>query len=179
MRAGAVAAALLLVPTRLAAQAVPTFMTSVETVYVDVFVTRDGGPVPGLTPGDFEVRDNGVKQEVTLARLEGVPIVAVLAFDVSGSVVGEGLEDLRPFDPGDFARSFTRVHVGWPREERQARKRGHDVPEFLLRAERHDPDEGISESLLAIFPAEPACLSHGDGGHGGRGGVQHVNPGDS
>ena len=95
MRTGAVAAALLLVPVLLAAQPVPTFMTSVETVYVDAFVTRDGGPVPGLAATDFEIRDNGVKQEVTLARLEEVPIVAVLAFDVSGSVVGEGLEDLR------------------------------------------------------------------------------------
>ena len=95
MRARVVAAGLLLVPALLAAQPVPTFMTSVETVFVDVFVTRDGGPVSRLAAADFEVRDNGVKQEVTLASLEEIPIVAVLAFDASGSVVGERLEDLR------------------------------------------------------------------------------------
>jgi Ca-activated chloride channel family protein len=95
MRAVPVAAGLLLLPALLAAQPTPTFTTSVEAVYVDVFVTRDGGPVPGLAAADFEVRDNGVRQEVTLASLEEVPIVAVLAFDVSGSVVGERLEDLR------------------------------------------------------------------------------------
>ncbi len=95
MRAGAVVAGLLLVPAPLTAQPAPTFMTSVEAVYVDVFVTRDGRPVPGLGAADFEVRDNGVKQEVTLAHLEEVPIVTVLVFDTSGSVVGARLEDLR------------------------------------------------------------------------------------
>ena len=95
MRAKGVGAGLLLVTAPLAAQPVPTFMTSVEAVYVDVFVTRDGAPISGLAAADFEVRDNGVKQEVTLARLEEVPIVAVLAFDASGSVVGERLQDLR------------------------------------------------------------------------------------
>jgi VWFA-related protein len=95
MRAAAVVAGLLLVPAPLAAQAVPTFTTSVEAVYVDVFVTRDGRPVPGLAAADFEVRDNGDKQDVTLASLEEVPIVAVLVFDTSGSVAGARLEHLR------------------------------------------------------------------------------------
>lgn len=95
MRAEALAAGLLLAPALGAAQPVPTFSTSVETVYVDAFVTHDGGPVRGLAAADFEVRDNGVKQEVTLASLEDVPIVAVLAFDASGSVAGANLEDLR------------------------------------------------------------------------------------
>ena len=95
MRAAAVAAGLVLVPSSLSAQPVPTFTTSVEAVYVDVFVTRDGRPVAGLATADFEVRDDGVKQDVTLARLEEVPIVAVLVFDASGSVAGARLDDLR------------------------------------------------------------------------------------
>jgi VWFA-related protein len=95
VRAVAAAAGLLLVAGPLAAQQVPTFRASVEVVYVDAFVTRDGKPVSGLTAGDFEVLDNGVKQEVALASLEEIPIVAVLTFDASGSVVGKRLEDLR------------------------------------------------------------------------------------
>jgi VWFA-related protein len=96
MRAGRVAAGLLLLaPAPLAAQPVPTFTASVEAVYVDAFVTRDGEPVRGLAAADFEVRDNGVKQKVTLASLEEVPIVAVLAFDASGSVAGRSVDDLR------------------------------------------------------------------------------------
>ncbi len=95
MRAAAVAVGLLVIPAPLVPQDVPTFTTTVEAVYVDVFVTRDGRPVAGLAAGDFEVRDDGVKQEVTLAHLEEVPIVAVLVFDASGSVAGARLEDLR------------------------------------------------------------------------------------
>ncbi len=95
MRAPAAAAVLLLIPPPPVSQDVPTFTTTVEAVYVDVFVTRDGRPVTGLCAGDFEVRDNGVKQEVTLAHLEEIPIVAVLVFDASASVAGARLEDLR------------------------------------------------------------------------------------
>ncbi len=95
MRAGAVAVGLLLIPAPPVPQDVPTFTTTVEAVYVDVFVTRDGRPVAGLGAGDFEVRDDGVKQEVTLASLEEVPIVAVLVFDASSSVAGARLDDLR------------------------------------------------------------------------------------
>jgi len=94
MRAAALTAFLLTAAPR-APQDVPTFAASVEAVYVDVFVTRDGQPVPGLGAADFEVKDNGVKQNVTLAHLEEVPIVAVLVFDASRSVAGARLEDLR------------------------------------------------------------------------------------
>lgn len=92
---GAAVAGSLLVAAPLVPQDVPTFTTSVEAVYVDVFVTRDGRPVPGLAAADFEVRDNGVKQDVTLARLEEIPIVAVLVVDASASIAGARLEDLR------------------------------------------------------------------------------------
>jgi Ca-activated chloride channel homolog len=60
-----------------------------------VFVTRDGQPVGGLTADDFEVSDNGVRQDVSLASVEAVPIVAVMVFDVSASVAGARLDDLR------------------------------------------------------------------------------------
>jgi Ca-activated chloride channel family protein len=76
-------------------QTPPTFRAEVDAVYVDVFVTSRGEPVRGLGAGDFEVTDNGVKQEVTLVQLETVGITTLLLFDMSGSVKGARLADLK------------------------------------------------------------------------------------
>jgi VWFA-related protein len=73
----------------------PTFTTQVETVYLDAFVTHGGTPVAGLSAADFDVRDNGVRQNVRLEEVSRVPITATLAFDVSGSLEGERLAQLR------------------------------------------------------------------------------------
>jgi VWFA-related protein len=64
------------------------FGARVESVYVDAFVTRDGRPVQGLAASDFELKDDGVAQSVELVASETIPLVAVLAFDASGSVAG-------------------------------------------------------------------------------------------
>jgi Ca-activated chloride channel family protein len=72
-----------------------TFSTKVEAVRVDVLVTDGGRPVSGLTAADFEVLDNGVRQQVDLVFFEQLPINVVLALDMSGSVSGERLDHLR------------------------------------------------------------------------------------
>ncbi len=72
----------------------PTFAVRVEAVRVDVLVTGNGRPVPGLTAGDFEVRDNGVAQEIQLASFEELPVSVLLALDRSDSVAGERLAGL-------------------------------------------------------------------------------------
>ena len=77
------------------AQAPPVFRTGVEAVYVDVFVSRKGAPVPGLTADDFVVTDNGVRQHVEVVDRESIPTTAVLALDASTSVAGEPLVRLR------------------------------------------------------------------------------------
>jgi Ca-activated chloride channel family protein len=81
----------------------PVFATGVEAVYLDVFVTRSGKPVTGLRARDFEVRDNGVVQDASLVQLDRVDLSAVLAFDVSYSVQGEKLSQLKA-----AARAFVR-----------------------------------------------------------------------
>jgi VWFA-related protein len=83
------------------AQDVPVFRASVETVSLDVHVERSGRRVEGLRAADFDVQDNGVRQDATLVARDSVPIHAVLAFDVSRSVAGSRLEHLR-----GAARSF-------------------------------------------------------------------------
>ncbi len=81
------------------AQDIPVFSSGTEVVRVDVAVLRDGRPVPGLQPADFEVRDNGVVQAVEVVSDSGggpgKPIDAVLALDVSDSVRGERLSQLK------------------------------------------------------------------------------------
>ncbi len=73
----------------------PTFSARTEAVRVDVLVTDNGRPVRGLTGADFDVLDNGVRQEVTLVSSEQLPLNVVLALDASSSVTGERLEHLR------------------------------------------------------------------------------------
>ena len=77
------------------AQTPPVFRAEVEEVYVDVFVTRSGQPVPGLRASDFDLRDNRVPQQVELLSAESRPILAVLVFDTSSSMDGQRLDALR------------------------------------------------------------------------------------
>ena len=72
-----------------------TFSSKVEAVRVDVLVTDNGQPVRGLGPADFEIRDNGVLQQVDLVSFEQIPLNVILALDMSGSVAGDRLDRLR------------------------------------------------------------------------------------
>jgi len=72
-----------------------TFSSRVEAVRVDVLVTDNGQPVRGLGPRDFEIRDNGVLQQIDLVSFEQIPLNVVLALDMSDSVAGERLQRLR------------------------------------------------------------------------------------
>lgn len=72
----------------------PRFRVAVDAVSVDALVTRGGRPVSGLSANDFEVRDNGVPQQVKVVSVEAVPVNVVLALDVSESVAGERLASL-------------------------------------------------------------------------------------
>jgi VWFA-related protein len=97
----------------------PTFSAKVEAVRVDVLVTREGRPLLGLRPGDFEIRDNGVLQQIDMATFEQVPLNLILAFDVSTSVNGQPLDHLRSagravlegLQPADRAALVTFSHV--------------------------------------------------------------------
>jgi Ca-activated chloride channel homolog len=73
----------------------PVFKSAVDAVQVDVLVTRGGRPVAGLTAADFELRDSGVVQQVEVAALEDVPLRLLLVLDMSDSVQGEPLRQLK------------------------------------------------------------------------------------
>ena len=99
-----------------------TFTSRIEAVRVDVLVTENGRPVQGLTPGDFEVFDNGVRQRVDLASFEQIPLNVVLALDMSASLQGLRLGHLQTagkrvldgLKEGDRAAVVTFSHVVSP-----------------------------------------------------------------
>jgi VWFA-related protein len=71
------------------------FRSSAEAVRVDVEVRNGRTPVTGLVASDFELRDSGVLQRIEAISLADVPLSVLLAFDVSSSVAGETLEQLK------------------------------------------------------------------------------------
>ena len=72
-----------------------TFRSGVEAVRLDVLVVENGEPVRGLRAGDFDVRDNGVLQQIDRVSFEQVPLNVVLALDMSGSLEGAPLAHLQ------------------------------------------------------------------------------------
>jgi len=59
------------------------FATSTEAVRVDVLVTHDGRMLRGLTAQDFELRDDGVLQQIDLVDEQAEPISLVCLIDTS------------------------------------------------------------------------------------------------
>jgi VWFA-related protein len=72
-----------------------SFSSRVEAVRVDVLVTDKGQPVRGLGAADFEIRDDGVLQQIDLVSFEQIPLNVVLALDMSDSVTGDRRERLQ------------------------------------------------------------------------------------
>jgi Ca-activated chloride channel family protein len=73
----------------------PMFRARVDGVRIDALVTSDGKPVTLLTADDFELRDNGVLQQVTVTPRSDSPVSVILALDASSSIKGPRLETLR------------------------------------------------------------------------------------
>lgn len=80
---------------RLTAAQVPTFKVTAKEVRIDILVADKEKPVTGLKAADFEVRDNGVRQEIRYISFEQIPINAMLILDMSRSVAGETLANLK------------------------------------------------------------------------------------
>ena len=106
-----VAVAVLAISAITHAQA-PSFSARVEAVRVDVLVTENGQPVRGLGPADFDVYDNGVLQKVDLVSFEQIPLNIVLALDMSASVNGERLDNLRSAGDSLVTSLKREDHVG-------------------------------------------------------------------
>jgi VWFA-related protein len=73
----------------------PVFRAGADAVSVEASVRRDRRVVTGLTAADFEVLDNGVAQQVSDVSYEKLPIDVTVLLDVSASVSGPVLDELR------------------------------------------------------------------------------------
>ena len=72
-----------------------SFRTEVAAVRLQVLVTRGRVAVAGLRASDFEVTDNGVRQQVAGVFSESAPLDVLLVMDRSASIAGEPLEGLK------------------------------------------------------------------------------------
>lgn len=111
------------------------FRSRVDAVRVDVLVTEGNTPVAGLTAADFELRDNGVVQQIDALAIEDVPVSVMLVLDTSASVFGDALADLKraaiaaiePLDSRDrmalltFSNALT-LRVPWTDRETVVRQ---------------------------------------------------------
>lgn len=73
----------------------PVFRAGADVVSVDASAQRDGRPVTGLKAADFELLDNGVAQEIAEISYERLPVDVTMVLDVSASVTGPALDELR------------------------------------------------------------------------------------
>ena len=121
------------------------FRSGLKAVAVYVTVSdAQGRLVPDLTKEDFEVYDNGKKQEITLFDNGVQPITVVLMLDRSGSMVGnfslvrsaaeQFVAQLLPADKARIGSFANRVQVD-PREFTGSQ---HDLLE-ILRTELQEP----------------------------------------
>src|SRR5688500_14339571 len=96
----------------LLALAAPQFTSSVNQVEIYASVTDAAGrPVGGLRLEDFEVREDGVLQRVTVFSEGDFPLSAAVAVDSSFSMTGERLA---------VAKSAARIFIGALRPEDQS-----------------------------------------------------------
>jgi VWFA-related protein len=71
------------------------FRSNVEAVTIQVSVRSGNRPVAGLTAADFELRDNGIPQQIAVVSSETLPIDVTLLLDLSASVDGPRLQRLK------------------------------------------------------------------------------------
>jgi Ca-activated chloride channel family protein len=83
------------IPSLAATAQTPRFRSRTAAVRVDALVTDGRHPVAGLTAANLELRDNGVLQTITDVHHETLPLNVICALDVSGSLDGRPLANLK------------------------------------------------------------------------------------
>ena len=71
------------------------FQSGVDVVTVDALVTQGARALSGLQAHDFELRDNGIVQEIDSVTVDETPVSMLLALDTSNSVEGATLSHLK------------------------------------------------------------------------------------
>jgi len=134
----------------------PMFVSRGEIVRLDVLVADRGRPIAGLKAADFTVLDNDVPQAIEFMSTDELPLNVILNFDVSGSVTGQRLQDLRAagkavldnLRPGDRAAIVSFTHA-------VSLQSALTADRTLLRAAL---DRGEPEGLTSLVDASLAGL---------------------
>lgn len=137
------------------AGAAQTFRSRVESVRLDALVLDRGRPVVGLRADDFEIRDNGALQAVTLLGAGALPMDVILLLDMSGSLSAERLGALRAAAGAllDALRPADRAALAtFSREVQRAQALTHDVAAVRRALERETPS-GPTVLVDAMFAA--------------------------
>ena len=131
------------------AQQQPVFRGTGDAVHVFVTVTdRDGRLITTLSKTDFEVRDEGRPQPITLFDNTPQPIRLIVMLDVSGSMEGN-----LPLLRTGTEQLFTRLR---PDDVARVGTFGRDV--VISRSFTHDPDELRRALPESIAPDAPTPL---------------------
>jgi len=130
-----------------------TFSSKVEAVRVDILVTDNNQPVRGLTASDFEIRDNGVLQQIDLVSFEQIPLNVILALDMSDSVAGDRLARLRAAGSavlGGLRTDDQAALLTFSHAVRLGAPLGHDVA-LVREALAHANGEGETSLIDGVY----------------------------
>jgi VWFA-related protein len=117
------------------------FRSGVDGVTITVSVRRNHRLVTGLTADDFELTDNGVRQDLSTIAAEKLPLDLTLLLDLSSSVDGPLLQRLKTAvgDTAALLRADDRIRLvaisQVLREVFSLRTRDHAMPLDSLAAE--------------------------------------------
>jgi VWFA-related protein len=136
------------------------FRSGVDGVTIAVSVRSNNRPVIGLTADDFELTDNGVRQDLTTIAAEKVPLDLTLLLDLSSSVDGPLLQRLKTAvgDTAALLRADDRIRLvaisQVLREVFSLRARDHAMPLDTLSAEGATAlYDGMAATMMR--PTEP------------------------
>jgi VWFA-related protein len=155
----------------------PVWRTGIELVALQVTVeNRDGQPVQGLSPDDFAVFENGIRQAISTFATAAAPLDLMLLVDISGSMiermaatqqaVGGLLQTLRFEDRAalllfadtvqtiqPLTADITAVERSFPRAAAHGGTALHDAVDHALRALGHarQHDAHVRRQALVVI----------------------------
>jgi VWFA-related protein len=142
----------------LTAQERPVFRSSTDAVAVDVSVRQGRHPIPGLSAPDFELLDNGQRQDVIDVSIEAAPLEVLLLLDDSGSLDAATVARVRaaPSEIAPYLKSEDRLKtLGFA--GRVATLRG-PLPDALSGSAPERDQTALLDSIVAVVmqPPDPA-----------------------
>ena len=153
-----------------------TFKTGAHTVAVHATVTKDGRLVPDLFADDFEIKDQGKVQPITVFSSEPQPITVVVMLDRSSSMRGNvGLVQAAARAFIDKLTAGDQARIGWFADRIEIQPAGftNDRAELLRVLQLEAPVTGptplwnaIDEAIAALKGQEGRrlVLVFSDGG---------------